>query len=154
MFTFHTIERLVDDLLDFSLIVEGKRDRVALEKIGLTNIFAISGKSLNTFVEQLSKDQKYIILTDFDKEGELLKSKINEIMSKEGISFNNRLRVCVKNSFGIVKIEELKKISKIMEDVYYGKISTINYKIFNRDRIRRRWRSREARCYWGRFWSN
>ena len=154
MFTFHDIERLVEDLVDFSVIVEGKRDRIALEKLGFKNIFTFSGNSVEDFIEKLPKNRRYVILTDFDKEGELLKSKIDEIMSKNGFDINNRLRLSVKNSFGINQIEELIKISKIKEDVYYGKISTINYKIFNRNGVFRKWCSREARCYWGRFWSN
>ncbi|MEM5792856.1 MAG: hypothetical protein QXY45_00645 [Candidatus Aenigmatarchaeota archaeon] len=154
MFTFHNIEKTVEDIRDFSLIVEGKRDRIALEKLGLSNIFDISGKPLHQFVEGLPKDRNYVILTDFDKKGEFLKSKLNELMSIHGHRINNRLRMSVKNSFGIVKIEELRKISKIKEDVYYGKISTINYKIFNRSGVFRRWISREARCYWSSFWSD
>jgi 5S rRNA maturation endonuclease (ribonuclease M5) len=154
MFTFHSIERLMENLLDFSVIVEGKRDKLALEKLGLKDIFTISGRSVDDFVEELPKDRKYIILTDFDKEGESLKLKINEIMSKNGFHLNNRLRLSIKNSFDINHIEELRKISKIKEDIYYGKISTINYKIFNRSGIFRRWCSREARCYWSSFWSN
>jgi len=154
MFTFHQIEKLVEDLSDFSLIVEGKRDKVALEKIGFNDIFTISGKQVEDFVFALPKDKKYVILTDFDKKGELLNSKIIEIMSIYGHNFNNRLRICFKNSFGVTKVEELIKISKIKEDVYYGKISTINYKIFNRSGIFRRWASREARRYWGSFWTN
>ncbi|MBL7169769.1 MAG: toprim domain-containing protein [Candidatus Aenigmarchaeota archaeon] len=154
MFTFHRIEKLVEDLSDFSLIVEGKRDKIALEKIGLTNIFTLSGKAVDKFIETLPTNRKYVILTDFDKEGELLESKIYEIMSKNKFSLNKRLRLSIKNSFGITKIEELRKISKIKEDVYYGKISAINYKIFNRSRFLRRWCSREARRYWSDFWSN
>ena len=55
MFTFHGIEKLVEDLSDFSLIVEGKRDKIALEKIGLTNIFTLSGKAVDEFVETLGR---------------------------------------------------------------------------------------------------
>jgi len=154
MFTFHGIEKLVDDLLEFSIIVEGKRDKLSLEGIGLKNIFAISGKPVDSFVEKLPKNKNYIILTDFDKEGEFLKSRLNEIMSKHGFIVNNRLRLAIKDSFGVTQIEELIKFSKLKEDVYYGKISTVDYKIFNISGFLRRWCSREARCYWSNFWSN
>ncbi len=154
MFTFHNIEKLLEDLLDFSVIVEGKRDKLALEKLGLTDIFTISGKPIEELVEGLPKDRKYIILTDFDKEGELLKSDIKRFMSKNGFRVNDRLRISVKNSFDIIQIEELKKISKIMEDDYYGKISTINYKIFNRSKVLHRRRGGETRCDRRGFWTN
>jgi 5S rRNA maturation endonuclease (ribonuclease M5) len=154
MFNFHAIEKLVEDLLGFSVIVEGKRDKLALEKIGLTDIFTISGKSVDNFVEKLPKDGKYVILTDFDNEGELLSSRLSEIMSKNSFKINNRLRNSFRGCFGITQIEELIKVSKIKEDVYYGKVSTINYKIFNRSKIFRRWSSREARRHWSSFWTN
>ncbi|MBD3156142.1 MAG: toprim domain-containing protein [Candidatus Aenigmarchaeota archaeon] len=154
MFNFHAIEKLVENLLDFSVIVEGKRDRLALERMGFSDIFTISGDSIESFVEKLPRENKYVILTDFDREGEKLNLSLSEIMFKNNFEINNRLRKSVKGCFGVTQIEELIKFSKIMEDVYYGKISTINYKIFNRSKIFRRWSSREARRHWGGFWSN
>jgi len=68
-FTFHQVERLVGDSLQFSVVVEGKRD----------------------------------------KEGEFLKSEIDEIMLTNGFHLNNALGISVKNCFGMTHIEELKR---------------------------------------------
>jgi len=154
MFTFHEPEKLIQDLNEFSIIVEGKRDKEALEKLGIRDIFVISGKSIDNFIDTLPKDRKYIVLTDFDKEGERKMKKIHDLLLKNKFVLNKKLRLSVKNLFRIVKIEELRKISKFKEDVYHGKISTIDYKILNRSRIHRKWCSREARRNWSYFWSN
>ena len=79
------------------IIVEGKKDKAALEKLGFENIFVINktGKSLPEQMEQIQElvgKDKVCILTDFDKKGKqlylLLKSKLQEI----GVRQENSLR--------------------------------------------------------------
>ena len=83
---------------DYLVIVEGKKDKLALEQLGFQKIFVIheTGKSLGEKIEQIqqlcSKKDKACILTDFDKKGKqmylLLKSKLSEI----GVKMDNTLR--------------------------------------------------------------
>jgi len=79
------------------IIVEGKKDCRALEKLGFDNIFVIheTGKSFPEKIEQIQEiagRDKVCILTDFDKKGKklylLLKSKFSEL----GIRMDNTLR--------------------------------------------------------------
>jgi len=88
----------LDKAQDYLIIVEGKKDKSALIKLGFQNIFVINetGKSLGEKIEQIQelcgKKDKVCILTDFDKKGKklylLLKSKLNEI----GVRMDNSLR--------------------------------------------------------------
>ncbi len=131
MFITHDHEKLISLLQDFSLIVEGKNDKKALDGLGIQDVFVIGGKSIEKFTNRLPKENKYIVLTDFDREGELKKQRIYRFFETNKIKFNHNLRIKFKEVFKVVKIEELIKISKIKEDVQYGKISSIYNKIFN-----------------------
>jgi 5S rRNA maturation endonuclease (ribonuclease M5) len=154
MFIPHKPERLLDLLRQQFIIVEGKRDKRALNFFGINNVMDISGKSLDVFIKKLDKQKRYVVLTDFDEEGEKKNKKLCKLLQKHKFNLNLRIRPMVKASFGIVKIEELIKFSKIKEDDYHGKISTINDKIFNRSRFYRKWCSRKTRCDWCNIWSN
>jgi len=154
MLTFHDFDKCYSRLGNFSLIVEGKKDKDALMKLGFSDIKVISRKSIFKFIEELPKNKKYVILTDFDREGEKKNKIFCKFFERNGISFNKNLRNIIKSTFQITKIEELIKFSRLKEDVFYGKISTINYKIFNRSKFYRKWYSRKARYNWRYFWTN
>ncbi|MFQ6118471.1 MAG: toprim domain-containing protein [Methanosarcinales archaeon] len=145
---------MLDTLREESIIVEGKRDREALNTLGITNVIDISSRTLETFIKSLDKNKKYVVLTDFDEEGERKNKKICRFLERNKFNLDLRLRQIVKSFFGITKIEELIKFSKLKEDVYHGKISTIDYKIFNRSRFHRKWCSRETRRDWGNIWTD
>ena len=52
------------------IIVEGKKDKAALEKLGLSNIMELSKKPLFQIVEEVANsNDECIILTDLDKKG-------------------------------------------------------------------------------------
>ena len=88
----------IEKAKEYLIIVEGKKDKAALEKLGFENIFIIheTGQSIQEKIEQIlslcKKRQKICILTDFDKKGKtlylLLKSKLQEA----GARLNNSLR--------------------------------------------------------------
>jgi 5S rRNA maturation endonuclease (ribonuclease M5) len=150
----HNPERLLDLLRQQSVIVEGKKDKKALNFLGIDDVVDISGKPLDVFIKKLDKQKRYVILTDFDDEGERKNKELCKFLQKHKFKLNLKMRPVVKTSFGIVKIEELIKFSKIKEDDYHGKIGTINNKIFNRSRFYRKWCSRETRRDWCNIWAN
>ena len=141
------INEISSILSDETIIVEGMRDRQALNRFGVMNIIEISGKSLmeiaDDIVEQNEKD--VTILTDFDEDGEQLESQLNHYLSHSGIKINSFARKRVRSLFKIQKIEELIHFTKFMEDDYTGKASPIYDKIFNRSRIHNRWRGGKTR---------
>jgi len=145
MFIPHNPEKILDSITDFGIIVEGKRDKIALQLLGIDDVYDISGKPVEDLLDLVPRDRKYLILTDFDDEGERLRKTIHKLFSRNGLRFNSRLEHAVRDTFDITQIEELKRISKLKEDVYYGKISTINNKILNRSRFYRKRSGRKTR---------
>jgi len=152
MLTPHNTEKLLELIRDFTIIVEGKKDKKALNALGIENVLEISGASVTTFVRKLDKNEKYIILTDYDSEGRKKYKEFCTVLQKLKFKLNLRFRRLIRSSFGVTKIEELIKFSKIKEDDYHGEISTINNKILNRSRFHRKWCSRETRRNRGDIW--
>jgi 5S rRNA maturation endonuclease (ribonuclease M5) len=75
------------------IIVEGKRDRSALEKLGLKNIKELSKKPLFQVVEEaVDETKEVVILTDLDKKGKELYGKLNRDLQGFGVKVNNELR--------------------------------------------------------------
>jgi 5S rRNA maturation endonuclease (ribonuclease M5) len=91
------IIKQIEKAKDYLIIVEGKKDKFALQRLGFKKIFVIheTGKSLGEKIEQIQEivgKDKVCILTDFDKKGKqmyfLLKSKLQEI----GVRMDNTFR--------------------------------------------------------------
>lgn len=103
------------------VIVEGKKDKLALQQLGFQKIFVINetGKSLYEKIEQIQtlceKKDKVCILTDFDKKGKklyfLLKSKLGE----QGVRLDNRLR-------GFLLKEKISHIEGLFHFIENGEI--------------------------------
>lgn len=132
------LSKLINDMNDYSIIVEGKKDVLSLSRLRIKNINDISGQNIETFVYKLPKNDKYVVLTDFDREGERKKQKIYKFFDKIKIRFNHNLRLKFRNISRVIKIEEIGKKSILMEDDYNGEISPINNKISNRSRFLRK----------------
>lgn len=94
----HEFLKQIEKAKEHLIIVEGKKDKIALQHLGFEKIFVINetGKSLPEKIEQIfelcEKKDKVCILTDFDKKGKklylLLKSKLLEF----GVRLDNTLR--------------------------------------------------------------
>jgi 5S rRNA maturation endonuclease (ribonuclease M5) len=149
----NVIEKLKEE--EGWVIVEGKKDSTALKLLGLKNIISISGKSLEEVVEKtISLNPSYVtILTDFDKEGESIASRLSTLFSLHKIKVDQVFRNKFK-TLKIHQIEELNSFKKLMEDGQNGKISSIYYKIFNRSRILSRRNSGKTGCDRSNIWSN
>jgi 5S rRNA maturation endonuclease (ribonuclease M5) len=87
----------LDENVDL-IIVEGKRDRYALRKLGCkTNIIALGDthKPILTLIEDLNMKYmglKVAILTDFDEEGEELNKKIERILEGSSLKVERTLK--------------------------------------------------------------
>jgi 5S rRNA maturation endonuclease (ribonuclease M5) len=78
------------------IIVEGKKDKIALEKLGLHNIFVLNenGKSIFVKIEEIAmKKEECVVLTDFDKKGRKIYSIIKNELLQRGVKMNSKLRV-------------------------------------------------------------
>ena len=75
------------------VIVEGKKDRIALEKFGINNIIELNKKPLFQIVEEVSNsNEECIILTDLDKKGKEIYGKLNSNLQRHGVKVNNKFR--------------------------------------------------------------
>lgn len=101
------IIRLVTDLNDRIVIVEGKRDVAALEKAGIrTHVLTLDRlECIREFPEA-----KAVILTDFDRAGEIKLKKAESILISKGIAIDAELRERFRRIFGIRTIEDLPHI--------------------------------------------
>ncbi len=85
------IEKLKE--ADFIIIVEGKKDKSALEKFGIKNIITLSKKPLFAIIEDVvDKNKEVAILTDLDKKGKQLYGKLNSGLQKFGVKVNDKFR--------------------------------------------------------------
>ena len=89
-------EELLRAIADGTLvIVEGEKDRKALQNLGIKNIFVINehGKSFYEKIERIAeKIKEAMILTDLDTEGKKLYSIIKRSFSNNGVRINDKIR--------------------------------------------------------------
>ncbi len=78
---------------DKLIIVEGKKDKEALEQLGLKNIITLSKKPIFQIIEDISKKTKEaVILTDLDRHGKELFGKLNSWLQYNGVKVDNKFR--------------------------------------------------------------
>jgi len=97
MLNLQRLERELEDAKEQFIIVEGKRDKSSLEKLGFKHIFVINetGKSLYEKIEEiefLAGKKKICILTDFDKKGKKLYLLLKSELGKRRVRLDNTLR--------------------------------------------------------------
>lgn len=74
------------------IIVEGVKDRKALNSFGITNIITLN-RPLFSVVEQVAEMTKEcVVLTDLDKEGKQLYAKLSSDLQRHGVKINNKFR--------------------------------------------------------------
>jgi 5S rRNA maturation endonuclease (ribonuclease M5) len=98
------------------IIVEGKKDIIALKKFKINNVIEING-SLELFSEKITKNNKEVILlTDLDNEGNKIFKKLNSYFNQQGIKVNNKFRNFLYEKTKFRQIESLNKfLTKIEE---------------------------------------
>jgi 5S rRNA maturation endonuclease (ribonuclease M5) len=75
------------------IIVEGRKDELALRKLGITgtiHCLKATGESRLRLLERLDGTKRAVILTDFDREGDELGSWLYQELSHRGIHPDNR----------------------------------------------------------------
>ncbi len=95
------------------LLVEGKKDRIALEKAGLGNVIEISGKRLEKVVDIIKEKQTAVaVLTDYDKEGIKQYKRLKRLLIADEIKVDDNIRRDFKMTFPVSKIEEFNSYFK------------------------------------------
>ena len=87
----HTLVQALEAGKEILTIVEGKKDKQALEAFGFTHIIALEQRPLFVVVESI-EGKEIQILTDLDSEGKKLYSILSHELQKRGVRINNLLR--------------------------------------------------------------
>lgn len=104
------LEKIKNELI----ITEGKKDKRVLEEFGCRNVITLDGRALFKVVEDLPKKCKRVcILTDLDREGKKLYSKLKNLCCKNGIKVKDSFRNYLFKKSRIRQIEGLNKEVKI-----------------------------------------
>ena len=91
-----------------AILVEGKNDLIALEKLGLETIIDISGKRLDDVSSMIKlRHSKIIILTDFDREGIIQYKRLKNLLMSDGVEVDDNSRRMFRKIFLVNRIEEL-----------------------------------------------
>ncbi len=112
MNTLGQVQRLVERYRDSFIVVEGKADVLALERLGLSRVYEIYQDmvSVRLRVQQLlasmKGDEPVIILTDFDRRGKQLFVLLCHLFADYGKRIDPLFRGVVKQT-GILYIEDL-----------------------------------------------
>ncbi len=78
---------------DAPVIVEGPKDRACLEGFGIRNVMTLSREPLYKVVEGIAaSSRRVVILTDLDKEGKRLYSKLRQGFDRLGVQVDSVYR--------------------------------------------------------------
>ena len=112
---FEEFEKILQKTLKSAaaIIVEGKKDKAALMKMGVrNNIFVLNTKPLFVVAEEIAKSyDEAVILTDLDAEGKKLYGKLNTLLQHLGIKVDNHLRNFL---FKNTKLRQIEGIGKLI----------------------------------------
>ena len=110
-------QKIIEKIKESSIlvIVEGKKDKIALEKLGIKNICTLSKKPLFQIVEEIADaNTECIILTDLDKKGKELYAKLNSNLQRHGVKINNKLRDFL---FKKTKLRQIEGMTAYLEKI-------------------------------------
>ncbi|NPB06154.1 MAG: toprim domain-containing protein [Aquificae bacterium] len=92
---------------DAVVLVEGKNDKKALERLFVRNVYTLAGRRLTDLPDFLEKKaRKVILLFDLDREGEEITRKVREILEAEGFEVDEKFRKALRD-LHIIYIEEI-----------------------------------------------
>lgn len=90
-----TIEDWLDELRAEKkiIIVEGPKDKSALEHFGITGVVTLSRYPLYKIIEQVAATcSQAIILTDFDRKGRQLYGRLSSGLQRLGVGIDRKYR--------------------------------------------------------------
>ncbi|AKB56052.1 MULTISPECIES: toprim domain-containing protein [Methanosarcina] len=110
------IEELLSELSEYSgrgaiIIVEGKRDVLSLKRLGIEGNFELAThQSLFNFSEKISRlGSEVVILTDWDRRGDILAIKLSEYFQ----SFGLKPELEIRNKLRLISQKEIKDVESL-----------------------------------------
>ncbi len=104
------IEEFLDNLRNTEklVVVEGAKDRKALQRLGVKGIFCLEEKPLYRVVDEVSAiSSEVIILTDLDSEGKRLYGRLKTQLQFLGVEVDNYFREFLFSNTKVRQIEGL-----------------------------------------------
>lgn len=87
-------------------IVEGKRDKEALNELGIKNIETLKQRPLRKIASE-TKGKEVVLLTDFDRRGKEIASKLIKLFRARGVKTALNYKKKLGRLKGISEIEEI-----------------------------------------------
>lgn len=110
------IEELLSELSEYSargaiIIVEGKRDVLSLKRLGIEGNFELATRySLFNFSERIAQfGSDVVILTDWDRRGDLLAVKLSGYFE----SFGLKPELEIRNKLRLISQKEIKDVESL-----------------------------------------
>lgn len=106
------IEKLKEEAESAPIIVEGKKDEIALRGIGISGTFfeVSNGMPLYEFCETVAERYSAAILfTDFDRAGRKLAQRLRAQLEQMGVKVNGRYRLSIMSKLDTHQVENLHK---------------------------------------------
>ena len=101
------VERELEKAKGKLVLVEGIKDKKALESLGFVNVVTLKNRPLFEVVESIG-EKEVVVLTDLDREGKKLFSILRKGFQRRGIKVDTKLRVALFKT-GVRQIESLKE---------------------------------------------
>jgi len=95
------------------VIVEGFKDKKALEGFGIERIKVLKGRALYKVIEEV-EDKEVVILTDLDSAGKKIYAILKDKFSQRGIKVDDVLREFLFRKTTLREIEGLKRFMEKM----------------------------------------
>ena len=112
----HSFDEWINKLKNSNqpIIVEGKKDKLALERFEISNIITLSKYPIYKIVEDISSNnKKCILLVDLDKEGKKLYNKLRNGLQRNGVKVNNKFRNFLFRETKLSNIEGLVRYKNV-----------------------------------------
>lgn len=94
------------------IIVEGQKDKAALNSLGITNIQTLN-QPLFAIVERVAaRTKECVILTDLDEEGRKLYAQLSKDLQRHGVKINNTFRHFLFKETQLRQIEGVYKFTQ------------------------------------------
>jgi 5S rRNA maturation endonuclease (ribonuclease M5) len=93
------LKRFLSSNPEWVVLVEGKRDKAALERFGVEPITQMAGRNYHDIAEELTEKYRgVVLLTDLDEQGERIKEKLTKILESYGLLVDSSPRGRLKRA--------------------------------------------------------
>ena len=119
--TYTELERIIEELDDSvdAVIVEGARDKTALEELGITKeIIMCSSRPDTEFVDYLcSRYKRVTILTDYDRAGKSVNKRLIARLERAGVKVDNQYRERIGRILGLRGMKDIESVNSLKKRI-------------------------------------